>query len=122
MTAGYRGSAVPRTSVAGLLAVDELGGSAPIGEMVEAVVKRERFTDDQQAVVHNDGPETEIGYRLAWARTYLNGMDRRSGSLSRNSAIGWPGNGSRAEPHVCQGSQLAHGNVPGGGSSNSQAR
>jgi restriction system protein len=66
-----------------LLAVDELGGSASIGEMVEAVVKRERFTDDQQAVLHNDGPETEIGYRLAWARTYLKGM-----GLLTNSARG----------------------------------
>lgn len=66
-----------------LLAVDELGGSASIGEMVEAVVKRERFTDDQQAVLHNDGPETEIGYRLAWARNYLKGM-----GLLTNSARG----------------------------------
>jgi restriction system protein len=66
-----------------LLAVDELGGSASIGEMVEAVVKRERFTDQQQAVLHNDGPETEIGYRLAWARTYLKGM-----GLLTNSARG----------------------------------
>jgi hypothetical protein len=24
--------------------------------------------------LHNDGPETKIGYRLAWARTYLKGM------------------------------------------------
>lgn len=42
--------------------------------MVETVVKREGFTDDQQAVLHNDGPGTEIAYRLAWARTYLKGM------------------------------------------------
>ena len=32
---------------------------------------------------HNDGPETEIGYRLAWARTYLKGM-----GLLTNSARG----------------------------------
>jgi restriction system protein len=66
-----------------LLAVDELGGSASIGEMVETVVKRQGFTDQQQAVLHNDGPETEIGYRLAWARTYLKGM-----GLLTNSARG----------------------------------
>jgi hypothetical protein len=66
-----------------LLAVDELGGSASIGETVEAVVKRERFTNDQRAVLHNEGPETEIGYRLAWARTYLKGM-----GLLTNSARG----------------------------------
>jgi restriction system protein len=33
--------------------------------------------------LHNDGPETEIGYRLAWARTYLKGM-----GLLTNSARG----------------------------------
>jgi restriction system protein len=57
-----------------LQAVSELGGSASISEIVEAVVKREGFTEEQQAVLHNDGPETEIGYRQAWARTYLKGM------------------------------------------------
>jgi restriction system protein len=57
-----------------LQAVAELGGSASIGEIVETVIKREGFTDDQQAVLHNDGPETEIGYRLAWARSYLKAM------------------------------------------------
>lgn len=64
-------------------AVAELGGSASIGEIVETVVKREGFSDAQQAVLHNDGPETEIGYRLAWARTYLKGM-----GLLANSARG----------------------------------
>lgn len=57
-----------------LQAVAELGGSASIGEIVETVVKREGFSDTQQAVLHNNGPETEIGYRIAWARTYLKGM------------------------------------------------
>lgn len=66
-----------------LQAVAELGGSASIGEIVETVIKREGFTDDQQAVLHNDGPETEIGYRLAWARTYLKAM-----GLLTNSARG----------------------------------
>jgi restriction system protein len=66
-----------------LQAVAELGGSASIGEIVETVIKREGFTDAQQAVLHNNGPETEIGYRLAWARTYLKGM-----GLLNNSARG----------------------------------
>src|SRR5450759_2836480 len=57
-----------------LTAVSELGGSGSIGEIAEAVVQRERFTEDQQAVLHNDGPQTEIEYRLAWARTHLKGM------------------------------------------------
>jgi restriction system protein len=66
-----------------LQAVAELGGSASIGEIVETVIKREGFSDAQQAVLHNNGPETEIGYRLAWARTYLKAM-----GLLTNSARG----------------------------------
>jgi restriction system protein len=69
--------------LAALQAVGELGGSASIGEIVETVIKREGFSDAQQAVLHNEGPETEIGYRLAWARTYLKGM-----GLLTNSARG----------------------------------
>src|SRR5215475_6495811 len=68
-----------------LQAVDELGGSASIGEIVETVIRREGFTDDQQAVLLNDGPETEIGYRLAWARTYLKAM----GLLTNSSRGVW---------------------------------
>jgi hypothetical protein len=71
-------------------AVAELGGSASIGEIVETAIKREAYSDAQQAVLHNDGPETEIGYRLAWARTYLKGM-----GLLTNSARGvWALTGS----------------------------
>jgi restriction system protein len=66
-----------------LQAVAELGGSASISEIVETVIRREGFSDAQQAVLHNNGPETEIGYRLAWARTYLKGM-----GLLTNSARG----------------------------------
>jgi len=68
-----------------LQAVGELGGSASISEIVETVVKCEGFSDAQQAVLHNDGPETEIGYRLAWARAYLKGM----GLLTNSSRGVW---------------------------------
>ncbi len=57
-----------------LQAVNDLGGSASISEMVDAVVRREGFADEQQAVLHKDGPGTEIGYRIAWCRTYLKAM------------------------------------------------
>ena len=66
-----------------LQAVTDLGGSASIGEIVETVIKHQGFSDVQQAVLHNDGPETEIGYRIAWARSYLKGM-----GLLTNSARG----------------------------------
>jgi restriction system protein len=54
-----------------LQAVLELGGSASIGEIVETVIKGEGLSDGQQAVLHNDGPGTELAYRLGWARTEL---------------------------------------------------
>lgn len=57
-----------------LEAVFELGGSGSISEIVESVMRRQEVTEEAQAVLHNDGPETEIGYRIAWARTYLKGM------------------------------------------------
>src|ERR1035441_9763175 len=68
-----------------LQAVLELGGSASISEIVETVIRREDFSDAQQAVLHIDGPGTEIGYRLAWARTYLKGM----GLLTNSSRGVW---------------------------------
>lgn len=68
-----------------LQAVGELGGSGSISEIVETAIKREDFSDAQQALLHNDGPETEIAYRLAWARTYLKGM----GLLTNSSRGVW---------------------------------
>ena len=38
------------------------------------VIEHGTFTDEQQSVLHKDGPGTELEYRLAWARTYLKGM------------------------------------------------
>jgi restriction system protein len=57
-----------------LQAVNEIGGSGTIDEINDRVIAREGFTEEQQAVLHNDGPRTKIEYRLAWARTYLKGM------------------------------------------------
>ena len=55
-------------------ALSALGGSGSIDEIVETVLQREDFTEEQQQVLHGDGPQTEIEYRLAWARTYLKYM------------------------------------------------
>jgi restriction system protein len=57
-----------------VVAVRQLGGSASIGEIVETVIEHEGLTEEQQSILHGDGPQTEIEYRLAWARTYLKGM------------------------------------------------
>lgn len=55
-------------------AVRALGGSGSIDEIAETVLDRQDFTDEQQQVLHGDGPQTEIEYRLAWARSYLKFM------------------------------------------------
>jgi restriction system protein len=55
-------------------AVRDLGHTAKLDEVDEYVIEAEGFTEEQMAVLHKDGPRTEIEYRLAWARTYLKGM------------------------------------------------
>jgi restriction system protein len=57
-----------------LCAVRELGQSARLDEIDERVIEREGFSDEQLAVLHNQGPRSELEYRLAWARTYLKKM------------------------------------------------
>lgn len=52
----------------------ELGHTAKLEEIDEHVIAAEGFTDDQLAVLHKNGPRSQIEYRLAWARTYLKGM------------------------------------------------
>ena len=63
-----------------LRAVDDLGGSGSIFEIVDAVIKAQGYTEEQQAVLHKNGPDTEIGYRIAWARTYLKYFELLSNS------------------------------------------
>lgn len=55
-------------------ALRELGDSASIEDFNAKVIESMDFSEDQKAVLHNDGPDSEIEYRLAWARTYLKGM------------------------------------------------
>lgn len=64
-------------------AVEALGGSGAIEEIVGEVVKRERFSEAQQQVPQGDGPQSKLEYRLAWARTYLKFM-----GLLENSSRG----------------------------------
>jgi restriction system protein len=66
-----------------LRAIRAIGDSGSIEEIVEKVVELEGFTEEQQSVLHGDGPGSEIQYRLAWTRTYLKGM-----GLLDNSARG----------------------------------
>jgi len=56
-----------------LRALRALGGSGSIEELYDKVVELERFPDDLLAHLHDaeKSNQTEIGYRLAWARSYL---------------------------------------------------
>ncbi|HEX5506641.1 MAG TPA: restriction endonuclease [Thermomicrobiales bacterium] len=65
-----------------LQAIKRLGGSATISELDEEVTKSLALTDEELAEPH-DERQTELEYRLAWARTYLKGY-----GLLDNSARG----------------------------------
>ena len=47
------------------------GGSASIQELSEHVARELDLADDVLEILHGDGPETEVDYRAAWARTNL---------------------------------------------------
>jgi len=68
-----------------LKALRALGGSASIQELYDKVVEQEGYSDEVLAVVHEPekSEQTEIAYRLAWARTYL-----KKYGLLENSARG----------------------------------
>jgi restriction system protein len=54
-------------------ALTALGGSASIDEIYEKVVQSEKLPEDVTTVPHDPekSNQTEVQYRLAWARTYL---------------------------------------------------
>lgn len=61
------------------------GGSATIDEMEEAVAQIANLSEEQRLQPHGDGPRTEFGYRLAWARTYL----KKGGALDNSERGVW---------------------------------
>jgi len=68
-----------------ITALRDLGDSGSIDEIYERVIQNLKFSDDILSVLHDPeaGNQTEVYYRLAWARTYL----KKYGVLS-NSARG----------------------------------
>jgi restriction system protein len=56
-----------------LKALQALGGSGSIEELYEKVVELEKFSDEALSHLHDPekSNQTEIAYRLAWARSYL---------------------------------------------------
>lgn len=54
-----------------LAAIRQAGGSASIGEIAEIVIQERNLPESVTSELHGDGPQTELEYRLGWARTYL---------------------------------------------------
>lgn len=54
-----------------LRALHALGGSASIQELAEQVIEDLQPVPDVSQHLHGDSTQTELEYRLAWARTYL---------------------------------------------------
>ena len=67
-----------------LTAVSELGGSGSIGEIAEAVVEREAFTEDHQAVLHTPRPSAASSCPLTASDIEL---DVRSVELGRGCGM-----------------------------------
>src|SRR5437764_7089148 len=68
-----------------ITALRDLGGSGSIDEIYERVIRNLKLSEDVLSVLHDPeaSNQTEVYYRLAWARTYL----KKFGVLT-NSARG----------------------------------
>ncbi len=51
--------------------LEKKGGSASIEELSETVPELMRLPDEVRDIPHKDGPQSEVDYRAAWARTHL---------------------------------------------------
>lgn len=70
-----------------IVALHDLGGSGSIEEIYERVIQNLELPDDVLSVLHDpeNGNQTEVHYRLAWARTYL----KKYGILADSSRGIW---------------------------------
>ncbi len=70
-----------------ILALKQLGGSGTIEEINGKVIEIAKISDEQLEVLHDPekGSQTEVEYRLAWARTYL----KKYGVLENSSRGVW---------------------------------
>jgi len=68
-------------------ALKELGGSGTIEEINSKVAEIAHLSDEQLEILHNPekGSQTEVEYRLGWARTYL----KKYGILENSSRGVW---------------------------------
>src|SRR5687768_1665040 len=68
-----------------LQAIKNLGNSGSNQEIEDQAIEIAGFSDDQLGILHREGPQTEIRYRMAWARTYLKAV----GALENSSRGVW---------------------------------
>ena len=70
-----------------LQALKSLGGSGTIEEINAKVIEAVGLSDEQLELIHDPerGSQTEVEYRLAWARTYL----KRYGVIDNSSRGVW---------------------------------
>jgi restriction system protein len=85
-----------------LNALQALGGSGSIEEVYDKVVELEEFSEDIISQLHDPekSNQTEVAYRLAWARTYL----KKYGLLENSSRGVWSLNqkaneSGKVDPH-----------------------
>ncbi len=70
-----------------ITALRDLGGSGSIEEIFQKVIENLKLSDDILSVLHEPeaSNQTEVHYRLAWARTYL----KKYGALTNSSRGVW---------------------------------
>lgn len=70
-----------------ITALKDLGGSGSVDEIYERVIQNLKFSDEVLSVLHDpeESNQTEVFYRLAWARTYL----KKHGMLTNSSRGVW---------------------------------
>ena len=68
-----------------LLAIKALGDSGSNQEIEDRAIEFAGYSESQLGVLHGEGPQTEIRYRMAWTRTYLKAV----GALENSSRGVW---------------------------------
>jgi restriction system protein len=88
-----------------LRALQALGGSGSVEEIYDKVVELEKFSDEVLSQLHDPerSNQTEIAYRLAWARTYL----KKYGWLENSNRGIWSLHGKK-EMYECDPQAVVH--------------
>ena len=68
-----------------LVAIKSLGDSGSNQEIEDKAIEIAGYSEYQLGLLHKEGPQTEVRYRMAWARTYL----KAAGALQNSSRGVW---------------------------------